>query len=88
MTTTTMKQMIEDMTAAIERMQGRQRWRITWLDGTPHVQCSPVWAEYTMAGRVAGNWTEHSKIVRPTTDADMRALYAGQIAYDPATMPN
>jgi hypothetical protein len=41
-----------------------------------------------MSGRIAGNWTEHGKIVRPATDADMRALYAGQIAYDPATMPN
>lgn len=67
-------------------------YRITWLDGVPHVQCCPVEVvlECTTCcdRRRPGNYARDGKILRPATATDMAAMYAGRIAHDPATDPS
>ena len=70
------------------------RHRITWLDGTPHVQRCPVSVPvprpvYPQTDRTTrpGTYAEDGEIVRPAQAKDLEDMYAGLLAHDPETEP-
>lgn len=74
-----------------ERELAKYRYRITWIDGTPHLQRCPIWAEFStrpsFERRVPGIYDQHGEIVGPATAEDMAAMYDGRLPFDSETEP-
>ena len=72
-------------------MTTKYHYRITWIDGVPHLQCCPVEVVLYSAPdgyrTRPGTYAEDGKILHPATETEIKAMYTGGLSHDSETEP-